>query len=117
MKKLLIGIVGIAAALSFVGANCNPQPQPPPNPDASDAAPTPPPVPGDRCAAACAALKAASCGVIGSKADCPTFLARDYPDDGSGKLSNPATGRPMRCTDIAAVQTKADAQRLGFVCQ
>jgi len=100
MKTILIVL-----ALSFVGGNCNP-PSPPP-----DAAP-PPPAPGD-CAAACAALRTAGCS-LGDAGDCPTFLSGLI---ATGKQANPVTSRPITCTDIATVKTKADAVTLGFSCQ
>jgi hypothetical protein len=96
-------------------------------PDATDAAPVPdeaapaPPPPADaapgaKCpdwTAACQALAAATCR-LGTYTDCPAFMARDY---GSGKVENKATHKATTCEDIAAVRTKADAQRIGFVCQ
>ena len=107
----------LLGALVLVGC---PQPPVVPPPDASDAvAPPPAPVgdatPGAKCpdwTAACQTLSAANCQ-IGTYADCPTFMARDF---GSGKVPNAATGKPMACADIVAVKTKADAQRLGFSC-
>jgi hypothetical protein len=85
-----------------------PPPIPPPSPDA---APAPPP--DASCASACASLTAAGCSLSG-QGDCSTFLTRDL---GSGKVPNPATGRPLTCADVAAVRTQADAQRLGFSCR
>lgn len=98
----LIGLLTLLTAL--VGC---PQPLPtPPPPEASDGSQ------GD-CASACAALRAAGCSV-GAEADCSAFLIRDF---GSGKVPNPETQKPITCADVAAVKTKADAVRLGFVCQ
>jgi hypothetical protein len=51
---------------------------------------------------------------MGSSVGCSAVLARDF---GSGKVSNAATGMPMTCADVVAVKTKADAQRIGFVCK
>lgn len=121
---LLVFIVGIAAALA-----CPPAPQPPPQPpDASDASPEPipiPPVPDDddagpssidasaACTRACAALEHAGCP-IGTHADCPVVLGRDL---ASRKIENKVTHKILTCAAIQAVQTRADAQRIGFDCQ
>jgi hypothetical protein len=64
------------------------------------------------CAAACEALKAAGCPV-GAMLDCGSLMMRDTT---SGKWTNVASGKPLACADVAAVKTKADAQKLGFVC-
>lgn len=108
----------LALLSAIVLAGC-PQPPVVPPPDASDAvAPLPPltdATPAAHCpdwTAACQALSAAGCQ-LGTYADCPAFMARDF---GSGKVANKATGAPIKCDDIAAVHTKADAQRLGFAC-
>ena len=113
MKTCLL----IAVASSLVGCPSQPPPAPMP-PDATDAyapivdAYAPPSEASTACAAACAALAAASCP-LGGTSDCPTFMARDI---GSGKVANAATGKALTCIDIAQVKTKADAQKLGFVC-
>ena len=79
----------------------------------TDAVPTPPPGPVTAaCTLACAALKAAGCG-LGDAGDCSAFMTRDI---GSGKVANLATGKPLTCLDVTTVKTKSDAQKLGFVC-
>lgn len=124
-RPLFFLSVTMLATLSL-GATCNPPPPAPVPPDATDAAPVPTadaspaplsdaPAPAAHCpdwTAACQALSAASCQ-LGTYTDCAVFMARDF---GSGKVENKATGKPMTCADIAAVHTKADAQRLGFSC-
>jgi hypothetical protein len=102
-----------------------------PLPDASDAV-APPPAPvvdggaiGDAptpqvdagpvttdCASACAALLKAGCS-LGDAGDCPAFLTRVL---GSGKVPDPALGKPLTCAIVETVKTKADVQKLGFVC-
>jgi hypothetical protein len=125
-KRALFFLAVMAVSVLSIGATCNPPPPIPPAPDATDAAPTPTadaapapatdaPTPGAKCpdwTAACQALAAANCQ-IGTYPDCPVFMGRDF---GSGKVENKATGKPLTCADIAAVHTKAEAQRLGFVC-
>lgn len=129
MKLALLSSVVTFAALS-IGATCNPPPPTPPTPDATDAVAPPAPVvdaapaldtapapvitdASGPCVSACAALQAAGCS-IGTHADCPTVEDRDL---GSGKVANPATGKPLTCADVAKVKSRADAQRFGFVCQ
>ena len=79
-----------------------------------DVVPTPPPAPPVTadCTLACAALKAAGCG-LGDAGDCAAFMTRDI---GSGKVANLATGSPLTCADVKTVKTRADAQKQGFVC-
>lgn len=120
-------IIVLCSASWLTLVACHPVPQPAPiPPDATDAAPTPvadaapapvgdAPAPGAKCpdwTAACQALSAAGCQ-LGTYTDCPAFMLRDF---GSGHVENKATGAPMTCAAIAAVHTKADAQRLGFAC-
>jgi hypothetical protein len=88
-------------------------PPPPPPPPTPDAGPPGPP-PALACVKACAALAAASCP-LGTKADCATFLTRDI--ERSGRYPNKATGKPLTCLEVQSVHVKADAVRLGFVCQ
>ena len=82
-------------------------------PDVAPTPPTPPapPVTAD-CTLACAALKAAGCG-LGDAGDCAAFMTRDI---GSGKVANLTTGKPLTCADVKTVKTRADAQKQGFVC-
>jgi hypothetical protein len=90
-----------------------------PAPDASDAAlgedagpaPTVDAAPPAACQAACTALQKVGCP-IGGVSGCAAFLARDL---GSGVVG--ANGAaPVTCASVAAVQTIAQAQALGFTC-
>jgi len=98
--KTIIAFVIVAAL-----AGCDPSTSP-------DAGTTPPP-PTSTCSAACGALAGAGCS-IGSSAGCPAFLSTV---EASHQQANPVTSRPVTCADVLAVKTKADAVKLGFVCQ
>jgi hypothetical protein len=72
-------------------------------------------VDGGACVAACAALTKATCP-MGDAASCPAFMGTLSSGE-AGAIANPATNRPLTCDDVAKVQTKLDAQKLGFICQ
>lgn len=72
-----------------------------------DAGPTTP-----DCVSACATLAKVGCN-LGDAGDCAAFLTRDL---GSGKVPNPSTNKPLTCVVVEAIKTKADVQKLGFVC-
>lgn len=93
--------------LTAVLAACTPTPVTP-APDADGS-----PAPSDPCTAACAALAAATCP-MGGATTCASFMQTL---SSSGKVSEPDSGKPLTCADVALVKTKADAVRLGFVCQ
>ncbi len=109
MKLSLIAIV-------LLGCPKNPPgPLPPPSPDASDASAfgdSPPSPVLDDCQKGCAALTAVSCGLGDGGFACADYLRAQN----SGKEPNAATHKPLTCADVAKVQTKDDARRLGFVC-
>lgn len=99
--------------IACLSAACaKPLPLTPP-PEAGDAAPVPPS--GDLCQAGCAALASDSvrCALGDGGTDCAAFLRTI---EEAGKERNPATGFPLRCADVAAVRTRADAVRIGFAC-
>jgi hypothetical protein len=130
--KLLATMLAATFLISFGVLGCPPVPVTPP-PDASDAvappppaevdagplgdAPTPPagvdagPIAAD-CVSACVALLKAGCS-LGDAGDCAVFLTRDL---GSGKVPNPSTGKPLTCSTVAGIKTRADVQKIGFVC-
>jgi hypothetical protein len=68
--------------------------------------------PATTCSAACESLAAAGC-LVGKDPSCPSFLSTV---EVSKQQANPATSRPVTCADVVAIKTRADAQRLGFVC-
>ena len=112
----------MVVVLGALAAACTPHPVTPP-PDATDsAAPSPgpiPPVGPTSCEAACVALALAGCpmGGDGSANMQCVGLMRQLDDGGAPRL-NPATSRALSCADVATgVHTRADAQKLGFVCQ
>jgi hypothetical protein len=109
-------ISAAAAAVVLTGCLNLPVPGPVP-PDATDAAPPRPPMPmadasPDRCAAACAALRLAGCG-LGDAGDCAGYLGAL---EASGHVPNAATHMPFLCADVVAVKVKADARAIGFGC-
>ncbi len=126
IRKLWVSVAAIAVASLVVACPPTPpQPSPVP-PDANDAAPTascaePPTAASWQIA--CNALANADCAPgqhfpdcgcqIGTYPECPDFMARDF---GTGKVENKATGAALGCKAIAAVRTKDDARRLGFLC-
>ena len=101
MRTLLV-IVAFAACTP---ASVTPSP-------GADGSPTPAPA-SDPCSQACAALATASCP-MGSAATCALFMQTLST---SGKVVNPTDQKPLTCADVALVKTKADAIKLGFLCQ
>jgi len=107
---------------SMLGGNCQTPNVPPP--DASDAAPAPtptptppladsaPPVTGD-CMSACATLARFHCTTGGDPTACVKWAERDL---GSGLVPNPVTHKPLTCSVVAGLGSKADAVAVGFVC-
>ena len=106
----------VFVALLLVGCPTQPPPNPPPPPDASDASAfgdSPPPAPLlDDCQKGCAVLTAVGCGLGDGGFACIDYLRAQN----NGKEPNAATHKPLTCADVAKVQTKDDARRLGFVC-
>lgn len=104
-------LAAIAFSLASTATDCHPTPPPAPLPDASDAAVLGD-APQDDCQRGCAALAAVGCTLTPDAADCAAFLRVIN----NGKEPNPVTHKPLMCSDVAAVRSKADAQKLGFVC-
>ena len=124
MRNLMSWVL-MALGLSFVGGNCQTPNVPPP--DASDAAPVPtptptpptppladsaPPVTGD-CMSACATLARFGCVTGGDPNACAKWAQRDL---GTGLVPNAVTHKPLTCSVVAGLQSKADAVSVGFVC-
>jgi hypothetical protein len=113
--KLSIVVCTILLTSCLLGCPKNP-PNPPPTPDASDASAfgdSPPNPVLDACQLGCAALVGAGCPLGDGGDDCANYM-RDL--NTNGKEPNPQTRKPLTCADVAAVKTKDDARRLGFVC-
>ena len=101
----------LALLSALLLAACHPTPPVPTSPDASDASAFGD-APLDDCQRGCAALMNAGCTLGDGGPDCAAFLRAIN----AGKEPNPQTRKPLTCADVAAVKTKDDARKLGFVC-
>jgi hypothetical protein len=107
MKLSLLFLPLIASAIG-----CHPTVPLSPPPDASDASAFGDSPNLDDCQKGCAALATVGCTLGDGGDDCAAFMR----SINGGKEPNPSTHKPLMCSDVASIRSKADAQRLGFVC-
>lgn len=113
LDRALLPFALLAIAALVTACPPSPGPLPPPSPDASDASAVGDVVPPlDDCQKGCAALVKIHCALGDGGTDCVDSLRVD---DESRKERTPS-GQPLTCAAVAAITSKADAQRLGFVC-